>query len=328
MSASIPTLKPLAARFFPSWLGRSTENQINTDPSTFSQSQFPNFTPLNVQESAAGSRDRRMSRSFRKPETDIADIKTTKQSLKWVLLIAVVFWMWGLAYGLLDVLNKKFVAIYGITHEQTIAVHCAYMASYIVSPLTFGGYIFRRYGFKLTLVTGLLIYGSGCMCFWPSSVQGSYPGIFFSVIIIGIGCGTIETAANPFAALCGPQKHAEIRVNICQGFQGLGGLCALLLESAELYSSINNQNASDLVDVQWVYLAGAFVVFILAAVVYCLSLPEIKTPERSFRQSSSALFTGRFRVGFIFAVLTLGIYVAAQEIIKSSHSYFVVGLAL
>ncbi|KAI5778147.1 major facilitator superfamily domain-containing protein [Geopyxis carbonaria] len=330
ISASIPTLKPLAARFVPSWLGRYSDSQITTDPMTFSQTQtqLPDFAQLDVQESN-GSRDRRMSRSVRKPETDIADIQSTRQSIKWVFLIAVVFWMWGLAYGLLDVLNKKFEAIYGITPEQTIAVHCAYMASYVLSPLTFGGYIFRRYGFKLTLVTGLLIYGSGCMCFWPSSVQGSYPGIFVSVIIIGIGCGTIETAANPFAALCGPQKYAEIRVNVCQGFQGLGGLCALLLETTELYSSVNSMTASTLIDVQWVYLAGAFVVFILAAVVYCLSLPEIKTPERSFTESSSALFKGRYRVGFTMAVLSLGVYVAAQEVIKSfSRNYFVAGLQL
>jgi MFS transporter, FHS family, L-fucose permease len=51
---------------------------------------------------------------------------TTRQSLVPVMLVTTLFFMWGFAYGLLDVLNAHFQDVLGISASQASGLQGAY----------------------------------------------------------------------------------------------------------------------------------------------------------------------------------------------------------
>lgn len=133
-----------------------------------------------------------------------ASALTVKQSIIPITLVTVLFFLWGFAYGLLDVLNAKFQTSLNITAAKAGGLQGAYFGAYFIGPLTYSGWIVRRFGYRWTFIVGLVIYGIGALMFWPSAVYRSFPGFCGSLFIVGSGLSTLETSANPFIATCGP----------------------------------------------------------------------------------------------------------------------------
>ncbi|KAF8537322.1 major facilitator superfamily domain-containing protein, partial [Trichophaea hybrida] len=246
------------------------------------------------------------------PEPYAVGIHTAWSVIPTLALISGPFFLWGLSNGLVSVMYKKFEAIRKISERQALGMIASYYGAYSLAPLTFAGYLLRNYGFKITIAIGLFIFGGGCMCFWPCVVQHSYPGIAISLAVVGAGCGTMETATNPFAALTGPQEYAEVRLNFLKGIQGIRGLVVILIETTSFYASVDTISK----DVQWIYLSCGFAAFIVAGFFCCVKLPELKDSEQSFANSSQALFKGRYGISFVLAILTLFFYTGCQEIIS------------
>lgn len=151
--------------------------------------------------------------------------------------------MWGFAYGLLDVLNKHFqetlhisaaassglqgyVFLLTLIFERYLTIYRAYFGAYFIGPLTYSGWIVRKFGYRWTFITGLSIYGIGALLFWPSGVKRSFGGFCGAMFVVGSGLSTLETSANPFIATCGPPKYSELRLNLAQAFQAIGSVVA------------------------------------------------------------------------------------------------------
>lgn len=66
------------------------------------------------------------------------------------------FFLWGFAYGLLDVLNKHFQSTLNITASRSSGLQAAYFGAYFLCPLTISGWIVRKFGFRVTFMTGKL----------------------------------------------------------------------------------------------------------------------------------------------------------------------------
>lgn len=89
-----------------------------------------------------------------------------------------------------------------------------------------------------------------------------------AIFIIGNGLGSLETAANPYITVCGPPKYSEIRINISQAFNGIGTVVAPVLGSYVFFGDDLGDGDAAMRNVQWVYLAIACFVFLLAVVFY------------------------------------------------------------
>ncbi|KAL7276411.1 hypothetical protein RUND412_000583 [Rhizina undulata] len=207
-------------------------------------------------------------------QTTSAANLTLRQSLYPVFLVTILFFLWGFAYGLLDVLNKHFQEVLNITRGQSSGLQASYFGAYFLGPLTYSGWVLRHYGFRATFMLGLCIYGVGALMFWPSGVYESFGGFCGSMFIVGSGLSTLETAANPFIAICGPPKYSEMRLTLAQAIQGTGSVLAPILASHVFFTSVG-EGQSRLATVQYVYLAIAVFVFILAVVFYFAPIPEI-----------------------------------------------------
>jgi MFS transporter, FHS family, L-fucose permease len=67
--------------------------------------------------------------------------------------------------------------------------------------------------------------------------------------------------------VCGPPRYAEIRINISQAFNGVGTVIAPVMGSYVFFENTSD-NTSAFENVQWVYLAIACFVFLLAGIFY------------------------------------------------------------
>ncbi|KAL1636441.1 hypothetical protein SLS58_009794 [Diplodia intermedia] len=246
---------------------------------------------------------------------------TNAESIFPVTMVTILFFLWGFAYGLLDVLNAQFQAIAGMSRGQTVSIHSLYYAGYFVGPLTYGRVVLKKYGFKACFMSGLCIYACGTLVFWPSAVLTSYPAFLISNFIVGLGLSTLEIAANPFTVLCGPAKYAETRINISQGVQAIGTVLSPLLAKKVLFKI----DADSLIDVQWTYLGIALFVVMLAVAYYWIPIPEATDielediAERGDDANHARLFNVRIIwITLAMAVLSEFFYCGLQESISTS----------
>lgn len=244
-----------------------------------------------------------------------ASALTVRQSIAPIILVTVLFFMWGFAYGLLDVLNAKFQTALNITAAKAGGLQGAYFGAYFIGPLTYSGWIVRRFGYRWTFIIGLLIYAVGSLMFWPSAVYRSFGGFCGSLFIVGSGLSTLEVSANPFIATCGPPRLSEFRLELSQSFQAIGSVMAPLLASRVFFS---NTTPEDLSKVQWTYLGIAAFVTLLAVVFYFAPIPEVTDADMELQAEMSAALTGyeekpmRKQYKLFFGVAAQFCYVGAQ----------------
>lgn len=162
--------------------------------------------------------------------------------------------------------------------------------AYAVGPLTYSGWIVRRFGYRWSFIIGLCIFGVGTLLFWPSALKSSLGGFCGSAFVVGSGLATLESAALPFVAICGPSEYSEIRLNLAQAFQSTATVSALVLASYVILDddSPSESHTHSLVSVQWMYLGIAIFVFLLAFAIYFAPIPEITDEDLAEQERRTA----------------------------------------
>lgn len=211
---------------------------------------------------------------------------TLKESIYPLCLVTILFFLWGFSYGLIDTLNKHFQVTLGITRARSSGLQAAYFGAYPLASLGHANWLLRHWGYKATFIWGLTLYGIGSLIAWPCLVYRSFGGFCAAIFVIGNGLGSLETAANPYLAVCGPPKYSEIRINIAQAFNGIGTVVAPVLASYVFFNNVGTDQAA-LENVQWTYLGIACFVFLLAVVYYFTDIPEITDADMAFQAEST-----------------------------------------
>src|SRR3974390_1782132 len=122
-----------------------------------------------------------------------------KHSMAAFLLVTGLFFLWGIANNLDDILIRQFMKSFDISRLQAGLVQSAFYIGYFTFSIP-AALAMRRFGYKSGLVTGLLLYGAGTFLFWPAAVAGSYGLFLFALFVIASGLGFLETGSNPLIA--------------------------------------------------------------------------------------------------------------------------------
>ena len=78
-----------------------------------------------------------------------------------LVIVTILFFMWGLLTSLNDVLIPHLKAIYTLNYLQAMLVQVCFFGAYFIVSLPAGALI-RRIGYQKGAVTGLLIAAAGC----------------------------------------------------------------------------------------------------------------------------------------------------------------------
>ena len=133
------------------------------------------------------------------------------------VLVTSLFFLWGFAHSILDVLNKHFQETMHIGKTESALVQAVVYGGYFLMALP-AGQIIKRYGYRSGVIAGLLLYGIGALLFIPGGQILSFPFFLFSLFIIGCGLTCLETAANPYVTVLGSNEGAAQRINLPRHF--------------------------------------------------------------------------------------------------------------
>ena len=249
------------------------------------------------------------------------------------LLVTSLFFLWGFAHSILDVLNKFFQNEMHLTKTQSAFIQVVVYGGYFLMALPAGAVI-RRWGYRAGVLTGLFLYGIGALLFIPGAEIMAFPFFLFSLFVIGCGLTFLETSANPYVTVLGDAEASEQRINFSQSFNGLGWILGPLAGGWFLFSQENSPN------IALPYAIIGLVVLLIGGVFCFVRLPEIKdtvSPEEESGhqddpreenrdlstttvESSSTLSEIRIlsrKSAFVFGWVALFLYVAAQTGVNS-----------
>lgn len=223
------------------------------------------------------------------------------------ILITSLFFLWGVAHSILDVLNKHFQDTMEITRTRSALIQAVVYGGYFVMALP-AGQIIRRFGYRTGVLTGLVLYGIGALLFIPGGRIQSFEFFLLALFVIGCGLTCLETASNPYVTVLGEPEGSERRINLAQSFNGLGWICGPLAGGFFLFAGGG--------DVTTPYAVLGTLVLLIAVIFSRVKLPEIgqEAEEKGTQDNNTSLWkTASFTVG----LLSLFLYVAAQTGINS-----------
>jgi FHS family L-fucose permease-like MFS transporter len=170
----------------------------------------------------------------------IVERSTEKKSLFLsIIFVTFLFFLWGVPYQLNDVLIRQFMKVFVLSRFEAGLVQSAFYMGYFVLALP-AGFVLRRWGYKLGIILGFVLFGTGSFFFWPAALTGQYPPFLFALFVIASGAAFLETAANPYIAnAAGPMKTSEKRLNIAQAFNPLGVITGALMGTLFIFSDIH-----------------------------------------------------------------------------------------
>ena len=128
------------------------------------------------------------------------------------LLVSSLFFLWGFAHSILDVLNKHFQDVLVISKARSGLVQAVVYGGYFLMALPAGAVI-RRWGYRTGIVLGLVLYGAGALMFIPGGRLMSFPFFLASLFVIGCGLTCLETSANPYVTVLGERESSARRLN-------------------------------------------------------------------------------------------------------------------
>merc|ERR1712093_703932 len=202
-------------------------------------------------------------------------------------LITSLFFLWGISYGLIDVLNSKVQRSFGISKLQSTMLQVAYFGAYLVFSVPASMFA-SRFGYKKGVIMGLCLYCCGALAFWPSAHYEKYFGFVISAFIIACG------------------------LNFAQSFNGLAAFLGPLIASKTF---LTEAESDSLTSVQYVYLAVACLGAAVAVLFTFAKLPEITEDNLEDEQEAAGIADPRplwKRKHTVFGFLSQFAYVGAQ----------------
>jgi FHS family L-fucose permease-like MFS transporter len=151
------------------------------------------------------------------------------------ILVTALFYLWALPNNLNDVLIPQFMKAFELNRLEAGLVQSAFYAGYFLLAFP-AAKVMDKFGYKAGLLTGLLLFSSGCLLFYPASVIGIYGFFLFALFIIAAGLAFLETGANSFISVLGPAETSERRLNLAQAFNPLGAMTGVIAGTVFIFS--------------------------------------------------------------------------------------------
>ncbi len=245
-------------------------------------------------------------------------------------LLCSLFFLWAVANNLNDILLPQFQQAFTLTNFQAGLIQSAFYFGYFLIPIP-AGILMKKLSYKAGIITGLLFYAIGAALFWPAAEGMNYTLFLIGLFIIAAGLGCLETAANPFVTVLGPEESGHFRINLAQTFNSFGAIIAVVFGQGLILSHVPHQSAEVLsqmapeqlaaynhslvLAVQSPYMMIVAIVLFVALLIAFTKFPTIQSDAHSGDKGGSLLasVSRLLRIRhWRWAVLAQFCYVGAQ----------------
>ncbi len=247
-----------------------------------------------------------------------------------MVVMTTIFFMWGFITVLNDVLIPHLKALFTLDYTRVMLVQFTFFGAYFLMSLP-AGKVLARFGYRFSIVAGLIVTGIGALLFLPAARVPSYPLFLFAFFVLASGITLLQVAANPYVTLLGPARLASSRLNLAQALNSLGtmlapafggllilstavlGATALARRSPAAQTAYRLQQAHS---VEGPYIGIAIVLCVLAVVVWLARLPSVSA--HTAVDAAQPRFADALRLPRVwFAMLAIFVYVGAEVSIGS-----------
>lgn len=259
--------------------------------------------------------------------------KDAGQSRSYIIpfaLLCLLFFLWAVANNLNDILLPQFQQAFTLTNFQAGLIQSAFYFGYFIIPIP-AGILMKKLSYKAGIITGLFLYAFGAALFWPAAEIMNYTLFLVGLFIIAAGLGCLETAANPFVTVLGPESSGHFRLNLAQTFNSFGAIIAVVFGQSLILSNVPHQS-QDVLDkmspeqlsaykhslvlsVQTPYMIIVAIVLLVALLIMLTKFPALQSDNHSDAKqgSFSASLSRLARIRhWRWAVLAQFCYVGAQ----------------
>ena len=183
-------------------------------------------------------------------------------------------------FGFITTLNMSLVphlrSIFNLDYAWAMLADSAFFLAYFVFSAPTSKLI-DTIGYKRTMVVALFIQVVGCLLFIPAAKLVSFPLFLSAVFIVGAGVTALQTAANPYITILGPEHSAPMRLTLAQAFNSIGAALAPIVAGAFILTdpsqTIAKAQIAATVRMPYMLIAGGLVV--LGVTVAFLHLPSL-----------------------------------------------------
>ena len=136
-------------------------------------------------------------------------------------LSLMLFFAWGFATVLLDILVPKFRGLFELSFAEAMLTQFAFFLGYFIFSLP-AGVIVARLGYMRGIVAGLLVMAAGCLLFIPAGKLAVYPAFLVALFVMAAGITILQVAANAVISLAGKAESSSARLTLAQAFNSFG----------------------------------------------------------------------------------------------------------
>ena len=192
------------------------------------------------------------------------------------VIVTALFFIFGFITNLNMSLVPHLKAVFTLGFGWAMLVESAFFLAYFVfsSPTS---KLIETIGYKRTMVVSLFIQVVGCLLFIPAAKLVSFPLFLTAIFVVGAGVTALQTSANPYVSILGPEGSSSIRLNLAQAFNSIGGTAAPFVAGAYILNDLGpnatQMQVADTVRVPYILIAAALLLLGLALAF--MHLPHI-----------------------------------------------------
>jgi MFS transporter, FHS family, L-fucose permease len=251
-----------------------------------------------------------------------------------LVVLAVVFFMWGFATVLNDTLVPHFKSAFSLDYAQSLLVQLAFYLGYLIMGLP-AAKVLERTGYKLAVVLGLLGMAVSAAAFVPAAMLQSYEMFLVALFLLASSITLLQVAANPYVAVIGSPQTASSRLNLVQAFNSLGTTLAPLFgaylifgrsPSGTMHGALPltaQQRTADIHTVELPYVMIAVVLLALAWLVWRVRMPDLGSETRRAARAERAKHSLWRHRNLVFGVPAIVLYMICEIGIGSTLVNFI-----
>jgi FHS family L-fucose permease-like MFS transporter len=192
------------------------------------------------------------------------------------IIVTALFFIFGFITTLNMALVPHLRSIFNLDYAWAMLADSAFFLAYFVCSAP-SSKLIEWIGYKRTMVVALFIQVVGALLFVPAAKLINFPLFLAAVFIVGAGVTALQTAANPYVAILGPEHSASVRLTLAQAFNSIGAFLAPLAGGAFILTSAPNleSKAAIAATVRVPYLVIAAGLLVLGLGVAFMRLPHV-----------------------------------------------------
>ena len=227
------------------------------------------------------------------------------------IIVTALFFIFGFITTLNMALVPHLKSVFDLNYLLAMLVESAFFLAYFVFSAP-SAKLIDSIGYKKTMVVSLFVQVVGCLLFIPAAKFINFPLFLSAIFIVGAGITALQTAANPYVAILGPEHSAPIRLTLAQAFNSIGALLAPLVGGALILAASPGTESKAVlagtVIKPYMVIAGALL--LLGIGVAFSHLPHIASSQESHLSTETDPIHNRSIWSFRHTVLgAVGIFV-------------------